>query len=76
MSLRNKTIQSLKWAFGSRIFRQIGQVIVTAVLARLLLPEDFGLLGMITIYFGFIFVFGDLGLSSALIQRKEVNEKH
>ncbi len=76
MSLREKTILGLKWSFASRIFRQMGQFIVSAVLARLLMPEDFGLLGMIIVYFGLILIFNEFGLCSALIQRKEVNEKH
>ncbi|MEL6500776.1 MAG: lipopolysaccharide biosynthesis protein [Cyanobacteria bacterium J06623_1] len=47
----------------------------TAVLARLLLPEDYGLIGMATVVIGFVEYFKDLGLSAATIQQAEINEK-
>ncbi|MEL6910133.1 MAG: oligosaccharide flippase family protein [Cyanobacteria bacterium J06598_4] len=46
----------------------------TAVLARLLLPEDYGLIGMATVVIGFVEYFKDLGLSAATIQQAEINE--
>lgn len=45
----------------------------TAVLARLLTPEDFGLLAMVMAVIGFIAIFKDMGLSMATIQRAEVS---
>ncbi len=45
----------------------------TIILARLLLPEDYGLVGMVAVITGFIAVFKDLGLSAATIQRTELN---
>ncbi len=50
--------------------------ITLAVLARLLSPSDFGLMGMIMVVIGFAQAFTDMGLSSAIIQRKEVPENH
>ncbi|WP_019505059.1 lipopolysaccharide biosynthesis protein [Pleurocapsa sp. PCC 7319] len=47
----------------------------TAVLARLLVPEDYGLIGMATVVVGFVEYFKDLGLSAATIQRAEINHK-
>ncbi|MEM9161453.1 MAG: oligosaccharide flippase family protein, partial [Cyanobacteria bacterium P01_F01_bin.4] len=47
----------------------------TAVLARQLTPEDFGLLGMVTVITGFISLFSDLGLSTATIQRENINHQ-
>jgi PST family polysaccharide transporter len=44
-------------------------------LARLLLPEDNGLVGMVTIITGFISLFNDLGLSAATIQQPEITHK-
>jgi len=76
MSLRQKTIQGLWWGFGARIFIQISQFIILAILAHLLNPNDFGLLGMITVYFGFALMFGELGVSAALIQSQKVNQEH
>ncbi len=47
----------------------------TAVLARLLMPEQFGLIGMVTAFTGFAQVFKDLGLSDATIQQKDITHE-
>ena len=47
----------------------------TAVLARLLVPEDYGLIGMATVVIGFVEYFKDLGLSTATIQKAEINHQ-
>lgn len=44
----------------------------TAVMARLLTPSDYGLVGMVTAIVGFIWVFGDLGLSTATLQKDDI----
>ncbi|MEM6612813.1 MAG: lipopolysaccharide biosynthesis protein [Cyanobacteria bacterium P01_C01_bin.72] len=59
-------------AQGSKFVIKLGS---TAVLARLLLPEDYGLIGMATVVVGFVEYFKDLGLSAATIQQAEINEK-
>jgi PST family polysaccharide transporter len=56
-------------AQGLRLIIQIGS---TMVLARLLVPGDFGLIGMATAVTGFILLFRDLGLSQATIQRDSI----
>src|SRR5713101_205535 len=45
------------------------------MLARLLGPKDFGLVGMVTAFTGVLFLFRDFGLSSAAIQRTIVTEE-
>ncbi len=57
-------------AQGVRFFLQIGS---TVVLARLLTPQDFGLIAMVTAVTGFVMMFKDMGLSMATVQRAEVN---
>ncbi|MFM2314267.1 MAG: hypothetical protein RLZZ04_3543 [Cyanobacteriota bacterium] len=47
----------------------------TAVLARLLVPEDYGLIGMATVIIGFVEYFKDLGLSAATIQQDKINHQ-
>jgi O-antigen/teichoic acid export membrane protein len=49
------------------------QMISTVVLARLLTPQDFGLIAMVTAITGFVAMFKDLGLSMATVQRAEIN---
>ena len=59
-------------AQASRFVIRMGS---TVVLARLLAPEDYGLLGMVTVVTGFVELFKDLGLSAATIQRSQINHQ-
>lgn len=56
---------------GSNIFRLLG----TVVMARLLTPEHFGLVGMVTALAAFAEMFKDLGLGTATIQQKEITHE-
>jgi O-antigen/teichoic acid export membrane protein len=57
-------------AQGVRFFLQICS---TAVLARLLTPQDYGLIAMVTAVTGFVMMFKDLGLSMATVQKANIN---
>ncbi len=48
-------------------------ILATAVLARLLTPQDYGLIGMVAVFTGFVAMFKDLGLSLATVQRAEIS---
>ncbi|HEX9423039.1 MAG TPA: lipopolysaccharide biosynthesis protein [Pyrinomonadaceae bacterium] len=48
-------------------------IVATAVLARLLTPQDYGLIGMVAVITSFVSMFKDLGLSLATVQRPEIN---
>ena len=76
MGLKKKTLHGLAWAFSSQMGKVGSQFVITAVLARLLSPRDFGLLGMATVFTNFAIYFGDLGVGSALIQKQDVDERH
>jgi O-antigen/teichoic acid export membrane protein len=56
---------------GCNIFRLLG----TVILARLLTPEHFGLIGMVTALTAFAEMFKDLGLGTATIQQKEITHE-
>ena len=47
MSLRKQATSSLVWTFSQQFGNQIISFLVSIILARLLLPEEFGLIGMI-----------------------------
>lgn len=74
MSLINSASSGVKWSSISRIGGQGLQFATTVILARLLLPSDFGLIGMAMVVIGFVEVFRDLGTSAAIIQRQELND--
>jgi len=55
---------------GAKFFLQLGS---TMVLARILTPQDFGLIAMVAAVTGFIMVFKDLGLSVATMRKAKIN---
>jgi O-antigen/teichoic acid export membrane protein len=74
-NLGSRTARGGLVAITSQGFRFVTSLAATIVLARLLTPEDYGLIGMVAIVTGFVSMFKDLGLSSATIQRPEVNDE-
>jgi len=50
-------------------------IVSTAILARLLTPQDYGLIGMVAVATNFVSMFKDLGLSFATIQRSEISNE-
>lgn len=71
-NLAARSVRGGAVTLGAQVFRFVISVGSTAVLARLLVPKDFGLIGMAAAVTGFISMFRDLGLSQATIQREEV----
>lgn len=74
--LRQKTVSGVSWVSLSQISRQGLQFLTSVILARLLLPQDLGLIGMVLVFTGFAIVLNDLGFGPALIQRQKVEEEH
>ena len=73
-TLRHKTITGVIWTFFEQLFRVGIQTITTLILAWFLLPEDFGLMAMISIFFAIAQSLVDSGFSQALIRKKEVSQ--
>ncbi|MGM0934485.1 MAG: lipopolysaccharide biosynthesis protein [Bacteroidota bacterium] len=76
MSLKKKSLTGFAWDLSGKLGLQGVGFFISIILARLLAPEDFGLLAIILVFTNLAGVFLDFGFSTALIQRKEVNEKH
>ena len=68
--LKSKTLHALFWSFLERFGQQGIQFVITIILARLLLPEEFGLIAMLAIFIAIAQSFIDSGFGSALIQKK------
>ena len=73
-NLHNKTVRAISWSFLDAIAQRGVQFVIGIVLARLLFPEQFGLIGMLTIFMAVIRTFLDSGFGAALIQKREVTE--
>ncbi|MCD6505943.1 lipopolysaccharide biosynthesis protein [Candidatus Poribacteria bacterium] len=74
--LESKTVKGLIWGAGAQIFIYSFQFAVTALLARILAPEDFGSVGIIAVLLEFNVIIGGLGLTTALVQRRDLNRDH
>lgn len=75
-SLKKQGTKAFLWDFFGKIARHGTTFIVTIVLARLLEPSDFGLIAMIMVIVMVALVFTDVGLGSALIQRRRLLPVH
>jgi lipopolysaccharide exporter len=67
---------SAAWMVGFRLFDRLLGVISTLVLARLLLPADFGLVAMAMAVFAALEVFGSFNFDLALVQREHPERRH
>lgn len=69
---RDVIATSLGWKILERFFSQGCSIIVQIILARLLLPSDFGSLAIILAIVNYLSVFVQSGLSAAIVQKKEL----
>lgn len=74
MSLKNKSIDGIIWNLIERYGIQLVSLFIGIILARLLTPSDYGLIGMIGVFFALSMVFINSGLGGAYIQKKNSNE--
>lgn len=75
MSLKQKTISGLVWSFVENISYQAVSFIIGVVLARLLSPKEFGLIGMTAIFMAVSQTFVDSGFGQALIRKNDCSQK-
>lgn len=69
-SLKNKTVKGAGWSAIDNISQYIISFFVSLILARLLSPEDYGLIGLITIFTAISTTIINGGFTSALIRKK------
>lgn len=66
-------ISNFLWRFAERCGAQLVTFIVSIVLARILSPNDYGTIALVTVFITILQVFIDSGLSTALIQKKDAD---
>ncbi len=71
VNIKSKVLSGLKWNTFSLIVSRGTDFIVNLILARLLMPDSYGVVGMAQIIIGFLTVISDMGLFNALIQKKD-----
>jgi O-antigen/teichoic acid export membrane protein len=75
-NFRQQTLHAASWSVAGQIALQALRFGLGIVVARLLTPRDFGLMGMITVITGFAALFAELGFGAALVQKRDVTEEH
>ena len=70
----SKVFSNLTWRFAERCGAQLVTFIVSIFLARILMPEDYGTVALVTVFTAILQVFVDSGLSTALIQKKDADD--
>lgn len=71
---RSKVFSNFIWRFAERCGAQLVTFIVSIVLARILMPDDYGTIALVTVFTTIMQVFVDSGLSTALIQKKDADD--
>ena len=72
-SLRRKTISGAVWKFCERASAQIVNFIVSIILARLLLPEDYGIIALVSVFITICDKLVVSGFATSLIQKKDAD---
>ena len=72
--IKKKTVTGFFWRFAERTGDKIVKFIVEILLARFLLPEDYGVVALVTVFINILQVFVDSGLGTALIQKKNSDD--
>lgn len=73
--LKGRFVRGTAMTMLGQAARFVVQTASTIILARLLAPDDYGLVAMVTAVTGLIMVFKDLGLSTATVQKGQVNHE-
>lgn len=67
-------VSNFIWRFAERCGAQLVSFVVSIVLARILVPEDYGTIALVTVFTAILQVFVDSGLGTALIQKKDADD--
>lgn len=73
-SLKKKTVKGVAWTSLNRVLNMGLGFVIGVILARLLSPDDYGLLAMIAVFNAIAFAFLDSGFGSALVRKPDLTE--
>lgn len=74
-TLKTKTINGISWSAIERFITQGTSFLIQLVLARLLMPSDYGIIALLAIFLQIAQVFIDSGFANALIKKQNCSEK-
>lgn len=74
MSLKEKAVNGAKWAMIDNVMNLGGSFVISLVLARLLTPADYGIIGMVQIFITLSYAFTSSGFGQSLIRTKDITQ--
>lgn len=69
--LKEKSVNGMLWTTAERFSTQGIQFVISIIIARILMPSDYGIVGMLAIFMAIAQTFLDSGFANALIQKKD-----
>jgi O-antigen/teichoic acid export membrane protein len=75
-NIRQRTLLGLGWSGATQIIGAVLQFGISVILARLLSPREFGLIGIVLVFTGFASSLSDMGLGASLVQLRTVSDRH
>jgi len=73
--LKNQVVSGVKWTTIGTIVNAVAALLKIAILARFLDKSDFGLMALVTFVMGFMNLFNDMGLTSAILHKQDITKK-
>ena len=74
MGTKEKVLSNLIWRFLERSGAQLVSFVVTVIIARIVSPNEYGIVALITVFIQVLGVFTDSGLATSLIQKKDADQ--
>lgn len=74
MTTKDQAITGFAWSFIDNLGNQAAQFVIGIILARLLTPSDYGLVGIITVFIVILQAFVDSGFGQALIRKPDIKQ--
>ena len=75
IGLKGKAITGMAWTGVEHLSTQVIQFVIGIIIARILLPSDYGIIGMLSLFIAIAQTFLDSGFAKALIQKKDRSDK-
>ena len=74
--LRAATVRGILWFGGDQLGRRVIDQLFAIILARLLLPKDYGVFALAAVFLTFLRIIGSMGMGAAVIQRREIDDEY
>lgn len=72
--IKEKVLSGLIWTFGERILAQGVSFVLSIILARILMPNEYGIIAMVMVFINIANVFTSTGFGESLVQKKNADE--